>query len=169
MASIGAPVSRVCATYTPVRMNFFLELQALVGALERCSIDYALCGGVALAIHGAPRATQDIDLLLRPEDMDRLRAVARDCGFTFESLPMDFANGITIQRFTKLIEGQPFMLDVLLVSPPVERVWADRMKLALEGGTVRVVSRAGLIALKLAAGRPQDMVDIQRLEEVDRG
>ena len=150
-------------------MDFFQELKDLVGALERCSIDYALCGGVALAIHGAPRATQDIDLLLRPEDTDRLRAVARACGFTFESSPMDFASGITIQRFTKLIEGQPFMLDVLLVSPQIERVWAERVKLAFEGGIVRVVSRAGLIALKLVAARPQDLVDIQRLEEVDRG
>jgi hypothetical protein len=150
-------------------VDFFQELNALVGELERRSIDYALCGGVALAVHGAPRATQDIDLLLRPEDMDRLRAVARACKFTLESLPMDFASGITIQRFTKLIQGQPFMLDVLLVSPPVERVWADRIKLAFEGGTVCVVSRAGLIALKLAAGRPQDLVDIQRLEEIGRG
>lgn len=68
---------------------------------------------MALAIHGAPRATQDIDLLLRPEDMDRLREAARARGF--------------------------------------------------------VVSREGLIALKLAAGRPQDLPDVQRLEEVARG
>ena len=58
---------------------------------------------------------------------------------------------------------------MLLVSPPIERVWAERLTLAFEGGTVRVVSRAGLIALKLAAARPQDLVDIQRLEEVGRG
>jgi len=58
-------------------------------------VDYALCGGVALAIHGVPRATQDIDLLVRPEDLSRLREVARMCGFVFESFPMDFASGIT--------------------------------------------------------------------------
>ncbi|MEP6654867.1 MAG: nucleotidyl transferase AbiEii/AbiGii toxin family protein [Myxococcales bacterium] len=134
-------------------MDFFQELTDLVGALERSSIDYALCGGVALAIHGAPRATQDIDLLLRPEDTDRLRAVARACGYTFESSPMDFASCVTIQRFTKLIEAQPFMLDVLLVSPPIERVWAERVKLAFERGTVCVVSRAGAPARRI--DRPQ--------------
>ena len=150
-------------------MNFFDELRALVAALEAAAIDYAICGGVALAIHGAPRATQDIDLLLRPEDLDRLRVVARGCGFAFESLPMDFASGLTMQRFTKLIDGQPLMLDVLLVGPTEERVWADRLTAAFEGGPIRVVSRAGLVTLKAAAARPQDLADLQRLAELARG
>jgi hypothetical protein len=82
---------------------------------------------------------------------------------------MDFSSGVTISRFTKLIEGQPYMLDVLLVSPPLESIWAQRTKLPFEDGSLSVVSRDGLIALKLAAARPQDLVDIKRLEEVGRG
>jgi Nucleotidyl transferase AbiEii toxin, Type IV TA system len=150
-------------------VDFFQELKELVMALEARELDYAICGGVALAIHGAPRATQDIDLLVRPEDIDRLREAARAIGFTLESLPMDFSSGISIQRFTKLIEGQPLMLDVLFARGPLEAVWAGRQTLEFEGGHVRVVSREGLIALKLAAGRPQDLADIKRLEEVSRG
>jgi hypothetical protein len=150
-------------------VNFFEELQNVLGALETGGIDYALCGGVALAIHGAPRATQDIDLLLRPEDIDALRTVARGCGFTLESFPMDFASGLTIQRFTKLIGTVPLMLDVLFVAGALEKVWADRQVVPFQGGNVRVVSRDGLIALKLAAGRPQDVADIKRLEELSRG
>ncbi len=150
-------------------MDFFQELKDIVSALESRKIDYALCGGVALAIHGAPRATQDIDLLVLPADVDRLREAARACGFTFESLPMDFSSGVTVQRFTKLVEGQPFMLDALFVTGPLETVWAGRQVAEFEGGTVRVVSREGLISLKLAAGRPQDLVDVQRIQEVNRG
>jgi len=150
-------------------MDFFRELKALTDALGAASVDYALCGGVALAIHGAPRATQDIDLLVRPEDLDRLREVARSCGFVLESFPMDFASGVTVLRFTKLIEGQPFMLDALLVGPTTEPVWQGRQTAEIEGGFMRVVSREGLISLKLAAGRPQDLADVQRLREVDRG
>jgi hypothetical protein len=149
-------------------VDFFQELKSIVIALEARKIDYALCGGVALAIHGAPRATQDIDLLLRREDLDRFREVAKTCGFTLESLPMDFASGVTVQRFTKVIEGQPFMLDALLV-PPLENVWAARQSAEFEGGTLWVVSKEGLISLKLAAGRPQDIADVQRLEEISRG
>lgn len=150
-------------------MDLYLELKELVRALEARSIEYALCGGVALAIHGAPRATQDIDLLLRPEEIDRMREAARACGFTLESFPMDFSSGLTIQRFTKLVEGVPLMLDVLFVAGALESVWAGRQTTAFEGGVVRVVSREGLVALKLAAGRPQDIADIKRLEEVGRG
>jgi hypothetical protein len=150
-------------------VDFFAELRQLAATLEARHIDYALCGGVALAIHGAPRATQDIDLLLLPEDLDRLREAARSCGFTLESFPMDFASGLTIQRFTKIIDGQPLMLDVLLVSGVIRRAWDGRLSAPLEDGVVRVVSREGLIGLKVAAGRPQDLADIKRLEEVGRG
>jgi hypothetical protein len=150
-------------------VDLYAELTTLVGTLESRAIDYAVCGGVALAIHGAPRATQDIDILLRPEDIDRLREAARTCGFTLESFPMDFASGLTVQRFTKLIDEQPLMLDVLFVAGPLEAVWASRQTATLETGVVRVVSREGLIALKLAAARPQDIADVKRLEQVSRG
>lgn len=154
--------------YTRYVLDFFEELKDLVLALQGRGVDYALCGGVALAIHGAPRATQDIDILLRPEDIDRLREAARGCGFTLESSPMDFASGISIQRFTKLIEGQPLMLDVLFVGPLLESVWAGRQSVEFDGGKLSVVSKEGLITLKLAAARPQDLVDIKRLQEVGR-
>jgi hypothetical protein len=150
-------------------IDFFQELKELLAALENAQIDYAVCGGVALAIHGAPRATQDIDLLLRREDLDRLRQAIRPFGFTLESFPMDFASGVTMQRFTKLIGSDPLMLDVLFADGPLERVWAERQTAEIEGGKLRVVSRQGLISLKLAAGRPQDLADIQRLEETGRG
>lgn len=170
-ASDGAPARfcRVRGYNAAYAVDFFEELKAVLAALKERGIDYALCGGVALAIHGAPRATQDIDLLVRPEDLGPLSEVARACGFTLEALPMDFANGITVKRFTKLIDRQPFMLDALLVSPPIEKVWAGRIKVAFDGGTISVVSREGLIALKLAAARPQDIADIKRLDEANRG
>ena len=150
-------------------MDFFQELKDLTGALEAGAVDYALCGGVALAIHGVPRATQDIDLLVRPEDLARLREIARTCGFVLESFPMDFASGITIQRFTKPIDGHPLMLDALLVGGSLDGAWNSRQGAEIEGGRMVVVSRESLIALKLAAGRPQDLVDVQRLQEVHRG
>jgi hypothetical protein len=55
------------------------------------------------------------------------------------------------------------------VAGPLDRAWEGRQTAEMEGGRVRVVSRESLIALKLAAGRPQDLVDVQRLEEVHRG
>ena len=151
-------------------MDLYQELGALVTTLEARHIEYALCGGIALAIHGAPRATQDIDLLARQEDLDKIREASRDCGFIFESLPMDFsASGITIYRFTKLIDSVPLLLDVLIADGPLAAVWQSRLAVPFETGTIHVVSKTGLVTMKLAAGRPQDIADVKRLAELDRG
>jgi hypothetical protein len=145
-------------------IDVYAELVAILRALDDAGIDYALCGALALAVHGAPRATKDIDLLARKEDADRIREVARSVGYTFEALPMEFANsGIEVQRYTKLIDGRPLMLDVLWLIPKLHAVWDDRQRLPWHEGTLSVVSKDGLITLKLTAGRAQDLVDIQSL------
>ena len=151
-------------------MDLLAELALLTRALDAAGVDYALCGAIALAIHGVPRATQDIDLLAQEADLGKLREVAKSCGFVFESLPMTFSSSsITVQRFTKLIGQQPLMLDVLFAEGPLASVWSSRQTLPWRDGIVRVVSKEGLVTLKLAAGRPQDLVDLQRLKELDRG
>jgi hypothetical protein len=150
-------------------MDLLAELACLTGALEAAGIDYALCGAIALAIHGVCRATQNIDLLAREADLDELREVARSCGFVVESLPMTFASSdITVQRFTKLVGAQPLMLDVLFADGSLASVWDSRQTLEWRGGRVRVVSKEGLTTLKLLAGRAQDLVDLLRLQEVFR-
>ena len=128
------------------------ELERLILALQRERAAYALCGALAHAVHGAPRATRDIDLLALPQDDERIRAAAKSCGFVLESLPMTFrASGIRVRRHTKLIDGEPLMLDILWVDANLEEVWNDRREIAWRGGTMWCVSREGLIALKTTA------------------
>ena len=147
-------------------MDLFAEFTALARALATAKVDYALCGAVALAIHGAPRATKDIDILLRDGDLSRLRDVTRQLGFDYEALPMTFSSsGVTVRRFTKLHAGESLMLDVLIAGGALGGVFDTRVELPYEGGSLWVVSREGLLTLKLAAGRPQDLVDVQRLKE----
>jgi len=144
------------------------ELVAVVTALDDAHIEYALCGALALAVHGVPRATRDIDLLANKADADRIRDVVRAAGFTFEALPMEFSgSGIEVQRFTKLIDGIPLMLDVLWLNAKLQQVWESRERVAWRDRTLSVVSREGLITLKLTAGRPQDLVDIQSLSAAE--
>jgi hypothetical protein len=149
-------------------VDLYAELRAIVQAFDDAGVDYALCGGLALAVHGVPRATRDIDLLARRADLDRIRGLARDCGFTVEALPMTFSSsGLSVQRFSKFTGRDPLMLDILLVDEALESVWNTRTRVAYEDGSISVVSRQALITLKLSAGRPQDLVDIQQLEALD--
>jgi hypothetical protein len=145
-------------------VDVYAEFVAIVHALEDGKVEYALCGALALAVYGAPRATKDIDVIARREDEARIRELIRPLGYVFEALPMVFSgSGIEVQRFTKLVEGRPLMLDVLWLNPALQRIWDDRQRVPWDNTTLAVVSRDGLITLKLTAGRPQDLVDIQSL------
>jgi nucleotidyltransferase AbiEii toxin of type IV toxin-antitoxin system len=149
-------------------MDLYDELTQLIAAFDAAGVEYAVCGALALAIHGIPRATKDIDVLVPSASLDRLREAARSCGYTIEALPMTFStSGITVHRFTKLLGPRHVMLDALIADGPLANVWSSRQSLGFSAGTVSVVSREGLVTLKLAAGRPQDLVDVQRLKELD--
>lgn len=146
-------------------VDLYGELVALIRSFEERGVDYALCGALALAVYGVPRATKDIDLLARAEDEGRLREAVRACGFTLEALPMSFRSGIRVKRFSKIIDARPVMVDILWAEDGLEEVWAGKRTLPWKEGSINVVSREGLVAMKLTAGRPQDLVDIQSLTE----
>lgn len=149
-------------------LDLFEELTGLLRDLDRAGVEYAVAGAVALAIHGVPRATADIDLLVRGPQVAAALEVARVRGFTVAAMPMRFTDGQELRRVTKLQGEDALTLDLLIVGPPLEEVWADRVSVSLEGGRVWVVSRAGLVRMKALAGRDQDLADIRRLEEGDR-
>lgn len=139
------------------------ELGALIDALNAANVEYALCGGLALAVHGAPRATIDIDLFVRPEDVVRVREIAASRGFTFPALPMNFPN-IRIDRITKVDRaGETLMLDLLVSSPELDEVWRTRERRRWNGRELSVVSPDGLVTLKMLRGSAQDLVDIEAL------
>ena len=144
------------------------ELEALIAALEARRAPYALAGGLAVAVWGAPRATADIDLLVREVDLPLLVEIARACGFVAAALPMRFPDGMVVRRITKLEGAEALTLDLLLVNENLEQVWQGRVRVPREGGEMSVVSREGLIQMKLTANRPQDIYDVQRLMDVDR-
>ena len=149
-------------------MTLFDELTALVNALDQAGIEYALVGGLAVAVWGAPRATQDIDLLVRADALPAALEVARGQGFATRALPMRFADGMEVHRVSKTDAGEMLLLDLILVNANLEPAWRTRLRLATEGGRLWVISRDGLIQMKAAAGRPQDLADVQRLRELDR-
>ncbi len=151
-------------------MDLYRELTALITALEEAHLPYAVCGALAVAIHGAPRATKDIDLLVPPEAIADVIQAAKGCGFIFEAQPMTFAaSGVSITRVSKLVDGHPLTLDILHANHVLSEPWASRQRAPFAEGELCVVSRAGLTTLKLAAGRPQDLWDLQRLAELDHG
>ncbi|HEY0158318.1 MAG TPA: hypothetical protein VGF28_13635 [Thermoanaerobaculia bacterium] len=148
-------------------MDLEEELGAVVDALHAAGVEYALCGGLALAVHGAPRATIDIDLLVGTGDVARVREIAEGLGFRFPAMPMNFSN-IRIDRITKIdAVGDTLMLDLLVTTPELEHVWRGRQHLPWKGRQISVVSREGLVTLKMLRASKQDLADIERLRDLE--
>lgn len=145
------------------------ELRAVLGALDDAGVDYALVGALAVAVWGAPRATKDIDLLIRSEDLAGARAAIRERGFTLDALPLEFKDGTSVHRVNKIdAAGDLMTVDLMLVDPNLESVWASRVRLPFGDGQVSVISRDALIGMKARAARPHDLMDIQNLKDGDR-
>jgi len=141
------------------------EFEAVISALAEHGIEYAVCGGLAMAVHGFPRATVDIDLLVRPEAEEHVYAAVGPLGFRIRANPMHFDQGrMEIRRVSKIDPaGDTLMLDLLLVTPAFESVWRDRTTIESDFGPISVVSRQGLIELKSGRMSGVDQDDIKRL------
>ncbi len=141
------------------------ELRTLIDALDREKIEYALCGGVAMAVHGRPRATVDIDVLIPSDSLAKVLELAEQQGYTIRGLDLDF-DAIQIRRVSKIDQARDVLtLDLILVTDAIRDVWNARVKAHLEDGNLSVVSKEGLIRLKEMSGRPQDLADISALME----
>lgn len=152
----------------PMGLDLYEETLDLLGDFAAAGVPYALVGGIALAIHGVPRATVDIDVLVQPERVTQALEVAARRGFTVAAMPMRFSDGMELRRVTRIEADEAMTLDLILVDAQLAGVWESRIQASTDRGSVSVVSRAGLIQMKAAAGRPQDLADIRRLQELDR-
>ena len=152
-------------------MDLHQELFSLTAALSKAGVPYAICGGLAVALHGYPRFTQDIDLLILSEDESRTLAVAEMLGFIIRAgrLPIGVGEPIEreIVRVSKVVNREIVTLDLLIVNATIQSAWDSRMDLELHGFRVSAVSRDGLKLLKILGGRRQDLLDLEQLGMLD--
>jgi|SRR5208283_732556 len=151
-------------------MDLLEELKILTQKLDQSGIDYALCGGLALAIYAKPRATLDIDMMVQPDDFLLTKEAAKELGYTMSSAMMEFNNGaVRLQRLSKVDKatGEYFILDLLLVTPEIKKAWDDRKTIEWEGHPLKVASPQGLILLKSLRNSGQDKDDIEYLRSLE--
>lgn len=149
-------------------MNLFDELIGLTAALDEAGVEYALVGGLAVAVWGAPRATRDIDLLVRPEAVGDALDAAATRGLDIRAPPMTFRDGMRLERVSRAEGTELLTVDFILVDENLESAWRSRERLKAGAADLCVISREALIAMKALAARPQDIADIERLKELDR-
>ena len=146
------------------------ELLAVLDALGAAGIDHAICGGWAVGIHGFPRATRDIDLLVQEDKVEKIKEVLAPVGFTLSSGRIPFRVGTPeeqrLYRISKVIDTELLMLDLMVVTPFLQDAWDSREKYEFDGRAVPVVGLDSLIKMKETAGRPNDLIDVNELRRI---
>jgi len=147
-------------------MNLYDEFFALIPYLNKLGARYAVVGGIALAFHGRPRFTRDVDVLLHPDDFHLARMAFDRLDYRETAEPWTFRNtNLTLHRFLKVRDGDEVMFDILLANTAEHRDMISRaVETVSETGVVRVATKDDLVALKRARGSDQDQVDIAELE-----
>jgi len=145
------------------------DYREILSAFNEENVNYLVVGAYALAAHGLPRATGDIDIWVRcdPANARRVwRALVRFGAPLSELKETDLSSpGLVFQ-----IGIAPSRIDILTSIDGVEfsEAWKERLAVEVDGLPVHVIGRSHLIANKKTVGRPQDLADVARLEETER-
>jgi len=143
------------------------RLQDVFKSFQKHDVKYVVIGGIASILHGVPRATFDLDILIdaTPENSRHLLDAMLDAGLGTAALTNVedvLANEITVFR-------DRVRLDVQTSTPGIkfQEAWSRRKTLSYQGQEFFILSKDDLIASKRAAGRAVDLEDVRLLETPD--
>jgi len=150
-------------------------LNRVASALRLEGVDYAIAGGYAVALHGVVRGTLDVDIVLRHDREEFLRAEkALTLMGLAPKLPVtagqvfDFRKEYIEQRnliaWSFVNPSNPGELVDILITHDLAKLGTKRI--VMGGEAILVVTKRDLIAMKRASGRPQDLEDIKALESL---
>lgn len=155
-----------------------LDIQGILAALVEEGVDFFLIGGAAVGFHGFVRGTKDVDVVPSP-DSENLKRLSRALSaldaevegaeeFKGEELPDPLDPEALELGGNWVLRTRLGRFDVMQWIGD-DALWEKFSPTAIEteagGLTIKVVSYEGLVTLKEQAGRPQDLIDLQRLRE----
>jgi len=140
------------------------QLKGVFSFLQKHKVKYVVIGGIAAVLHGVPRATFDLDILIEatPDNAEKLLKSLLEAGLGTASLITAeelLAHEITI--FKDIVR-----VDVQTSTPGIifEDAWKNKAAMEYQGQVFFVLSKNDLIASKRAAGREVDLEDVHLLE-----
>jgi hypothetical protein len=141
------------------------DYRDILAVFAEHAVEYMVVGGYAVAFHGSPRFTKDLDLWIRPTP-DNLARVKQALVAFGAPAPMLSQLEAATPDDVLWMGAPPVRIDLVKGVPggDFDRAYQTRVTADWDGVSVDVVSREELIRLKRASGRPQDLVDADALE-----
>ena len=141
------------------------DFAEMLAALSAERVEFLVVGAYAMAAHGLPRATGDIDIWVRPSQENGhrvLRALDRFGAPRFDLTLADLSHEGTVFQ----LGVPPRRIDILTSIDGVDfdTAWKTRTVGIVDTVEIPVLDRAALLRNKRAAGRPKDLVDVQIIE-----
>jgi hypothetical protein len=141
------------------------RLKGVFASFQRHDVKYLVIGGIAAILHGVPRATFDLDILIEasPKNAQNLLDALLEAEMGTASLitPEELlANEITVFKDRVRIDVQTSTPGLIF-----EQAWIRRVSMNFHDQPFYVVNKADLIATKKAAGREIDLADVNLLEK----
>ena len=147
------------------------QYRDVFASFQEHGVEYLVIGGVAAILHGVPRATLDLDIIISatPDNARRLLAALLEADLATAALTS--AEDLLAHEIT--VFEDRVRIDVQTMTPGIDfaAAWSRRVIMTYAGQAFCVARREDLIASKEAAGRPHDLEDVRllRLQPPDPG
>jgi len=146
-------------------MDLAPDFDEFFACLTARGVEFVVVGAYALAFHGSPRFTGDIDIFVRPTPDNATRLLGALEAFGF---PVDQLTAAAVVDSRRIIEMgvPPVQIHVMSAISGVgwDAAWSDRVEGPLGRHIVPFLGRESFLRNKRAAGRPKDLADIDALE-----
>ena len=140
------------------------DFKDLFATFNAHGVEFLVVGAHALAAHGHVRATNDLDVWVRPEPGNAAKVIEalRNFGAPLHDLS---EQDLSVPGIIFQIGVPPLRIDILTSIDAVEfsKAWKNRLQTKFHGEPVSVLSKEDLISNKSATGRTQDLADVERL------
>lgn len=142
------------------------DFRDLLGLFNSHKVKYLVVGGYALAFHGAPRYTGDIDIFVSPDDKNAGRIVSALGEFGFGSVGLSTADFKKPGQIVQL-GVPPVRIDIITSITGVswDEAFSNRARGNYSDVQVHYIGREQLILNKKAVGRKKDLADLEALGE----
>ena len=141
------------------------DFKEFIESLNDNTVRYLVVGGYAVAFHGHPRYTKDIDIWVELEPVNAQKIISALKQFGFESLDLKAEDFLVADQIIQL-GYPPNRIDLIttLVAVDFEECFAVREEAMIDGTAVNFIDIENLKKNKTASGRPQDIADVANLE-----